>query len=75
VRTNRYKLIHFYYDIDEWELYDLRSDPDELNNIYNAAEFAELKKELHARLDSLMAQYKDSPELAQKILEEDLKTK
>ena len=23
VRTDRYKLIHFYYDIDEWELYDL----------------------------------------------------
>jgi len=26
VRTDRYKLIHFYYDIDEWEMYDLEKD-------------------------------------------------
>jgi len=23
VRTERYKLIHFYHDIDAWEMYDL----------------------------------------------------
>ena len=33
MRTDRYKLIH-YYDIKEWELYDLDIDPNELNNIY-----------------------------------------
>jgi arylsulfatase A-like enzyme len=27
VATNRYKLMHFYYDIDEWEMYDLETDP------------------------------------------------
>ncbi|MCK7537964.1 MAG: DUF4976 domain-containing protein [Marinilabiliales bacterium] len=27
VRTKRYKLIHFYNDIDAWELYDLEKDP------------------------------------------------
>ena len=27
IRTERYKLIHFYNDIDEWELYDLKTDP------------------------------------------------
>src|SRR5690625_2168299 len=26
IRTDRYKLIHFYNDIDEWELYDLQED-------------------------------------------------
>jgi len=35
VRTDRYKLIHFYEDIDAWEFYDLNNDPNEINNIYN----------------------------------------
>lgn len=35
VRTDRYKLIHFYNDIDVWELYDLQNDPMEMHNIYN----------------------------------------
>jgi len=34
VRDSRYKLIHFYRDIDVWELYDLQNDPQELHNIY-----------------------------------------
>ena len=34
VRTERYKLIHFYNDIDEWELYDLQEDPTEMHNLY-----------------------------------------
>jgi arylsulfatase A-like enzyme len=33
IRTERYKLIHFYYDIDEWELYDEKNDPSEEHNI------------------------------------------
>ncbi|MCA9176154.1 MAG: sulfatase [Planctomycetales bacterium] len=49
VRTQRYKLIRF-YQFDEWEFYDLQSDPDELKNQYDnpeyAAEIAELKREL-----------------------------
>ena len=28
VRTKRHKLIHF-YDLDEWELFDLETDPNE----------------------------------------------
>ena len=27
VKTDRYKLMHFYYSMDEWELYDLKTDP------------------------------------------------
>lgn len=34
VRTDRYKLIHFYNDIDVWELYDLQNDPMEMHNIF-----------------------------------------
>ena len=73
VRTDRYKLIHFYFDIDAWELYDLKNDPHELNNIYDDPANAELVKELKAELARLQKQYGDSPELAEKFLQEDLK--
>lgn len=59
VRTDRYKLIHFYNDIDEWELYDLQSDPQELNNLYGKEGYDEITKELRAELNRLQEQYKD----------------
>ena len=60
VRTLRYKLIHFYNDIDEWELYDLKNDPDELHNIYNDPRQTDVVKELKAELARLRTQYKDT---------------
>jgi len=33
VRTTSHKLIHFYEQPEEWELYDLMSDPDETVNL------------------------------------------
>ena len=60
VRTDRYKLIHFYKDIDEWELYDLKEDPNEMNNIYNDPKNSDLIKELKAELEKLQIQYKDT---------------
>lgn len=53
LRTDRYKLIHFYYDVDQWEFYDLQNDPNELNNLINSDAYAslieDLKKELYAQ--------------------------
>ena len=72
VRTRRYKLIHFYYDSDAWELYDLQKDPDELNNLYGIPEYAEIVKDLKVELKRLRAQYGDSEELTKKILNESL---
>jgi arylsulfatase A-like enzyme len=72
VRTDRHKLIHFYYDIDEWELYDLESDPQEMENLYGRAEYAEVQADLHARLQDLRAQYGDSDELSASFLQSDL---
>ncbi len=57
VRTERYKLMHFYDDIDEWEMYDLEKDPRELNNIYEDPDYAELREELHESLASLQKMY------------------
>jgi len=49
VATKRYKLIHF-YNLNEWELYDLKHDPSEMKSVYDdpkyAAKILELKKEL-----------------------------
>ena len=60
VRTQEYKLIHFYHDIDEWELYDLKSDPDELKNVYSDPKYADVVKELTAELKRLRTQYNDT---------------
>ncbi|MGA1030046.1 MAG: sulfatase [Flavobacteriaceae bacterium] len=65
VRTDRYKLIHFYYDIDEWELYDLEKDPSEMNNVYGQADYADIQENLHQKLEQLRAHYGDSDELDQ----------
>lgn len=58
VRTSRYKLIHFYDDIDVWEMYDLKTDPEEQQNIYNDPEYESIRNELHKRLKELQAEYK-----------------
>ena len=72
IRTTRYKLIHFYYDIDEWELYDLEKDPQELNNVYNSKQYIEVRELLHERLALLRIKYKDSKELDDMFIQYDL---
>lgn len=60
IRTERHKLIHFYHNNDDWELYDLENDPHELNNIYGDPKNADLVTELKAELDRLRKQYGDT---------------
>ena len=69
VRTDRYKLMHFYYDIDEWEMYDLKEDPSEMKNIYNDSNYKEIKDMMHKRLTEIRDKYGDSDELNQMHLE------
>jgi len=64
-----YKLAHFYYDIDEWELYDRKNDPNEMNNVYDDPEYADVVVELKEKLKEMRAYYKDGPELDQKYIE------
>jgi arylsulfatase A-like enzyme len=70
VATDRYKLMHFYYDIDEWELYDLEEDPNEMNNVYGDEEYAEVQEMMHNKLTELRNKYGDSDALNQKFLDE-----
>jgi arylsulfatase A-like enzyme len=58
VRTDRHKLIH-YYEINEWELFDLENDPDELKSVYDDPANAGLIKRLKTELTRLQAQYGD----------------
>ena len=60
VRTERYNLIHFYHDIEAWELYDLEADPHELNNVYDDPRQAAHLVELKAELERLRRQYGDT---------------
>lgn len=68
VRTDRYKLIHFYYDVDEWELYDLQEDPQELKNVYDEPDYADVKEQMREKLRELRMQYGDSEENDQRYL-------
>ncbi|WP_194972403.1 sulfatase family protein [Aquiflexum lacus] len=72
VRTDRYKLIHFYYDVDEWEMYDLKNDPDEMNSVYNDPNYADIKKSLHTRLEELRVEFGDSDELNRQFIEKSI---
>ncbi|HCC69620.1 MAG TPA: sulfatase [Bacteroidales bacterium] len=62
IKTDRYKLIHFYDDVDEWELYDLEKDQHEMNNVINNPEYKDVKEKLEKRLRELRVYYKDTGE-------------
>jgi arylsulfatase A-like enzyme len=52
VRTDKYKLIHF-YTLEEWELYDLEKDPQEMQNLIDDPSYSEVLKELQDELSKL----------------------
>jgi arylsulfatase A-like enzyme len=62
VRTERYKLIHFFLDPQEFEVYDLQTDPDEKNNLYGKPGNEELTAHLKARLAALRTETHDTYE-------------
>jgi arylsulfatase A-like enzyme len=68
VSDHRYKLMHFYYDIDEWELYDLVTDPQEMKNVYDDPAYLDVRTMMHRKLDSLRVKYKDSDEVTRSFL-------
>lgn len=69
VRDDRYKLIHF-YQFDEWEFYDLKTDPDELQNLYEQADYADEIATMKVELERLRAEYQDDSDVAELPAEE-----
>ena len=64
IRTKRYKLMHFYQFGKEWEMYDLKTDPDELTNIYGNKKVEKLQKSLTNRLKNLRKHYEDDSDVS-----------
>ena len=67
--TKDYKLIHYYFVEDAWELIDRKKDPLELKNVYDDPAYSKVRKELHRRLDELRKKYKDNTELSQQYVD------
>ncbi len=54
VVTDRYKLVHFYEpEVNEWELFDLKTDPRELHSVFGQAGHATVQRELSGELERL----------------------
>ena len=74
IRDGRYKLAFFYgLPLDAslgkgtfpattpgWELYDLKEDPHETNNVYTNSDYAPIIKRLNEELLNLKKQYRDN---------------
>ena len=54
-----YKLVH-YYQTDEWELFDLNKDPNELKSLYSKADYASIKESLTLQMKELQVKYQDT---------------
>ncbi len=67
--TEEYKLVHFYDDIDEWELYDRKKDKNEMRSVYDDPAYAEVVTELTKQLAELRVKYKDNEELDKKYID------
>ena len=65
IRTDRYKLINF-YEFGEWEFYDLKTDPDELKNLYGNPKKKELIEDIRKQLLALQKGYGDDTVLPTK---------
>ena len=58
VRTDRYKLIYF-YENNEWEMYDLLEDEKEMKNVYDDASYSKLQGMMKRKLEEVKKRYKD----------------
>ena len=56
VRTKNYTLVH-YFETDEWDLFDLKKDPGQMQSVYANPEYADVVKNLKAEIETLRRQY------------------
>jgi arylsulfatase A-like enzyme len=58
IRTNRFKLIHFYDIVDSWEFYDLKIDPYEMENLFLDPAYNQEIMDLKDKMIELQSIYK-----------------
>ena len=68
IRTADCKLIHFYNDVDQWEMYDMNADPKELNNIYDDPAYASKRAQMHELLEKVQQQYADTDPCEKEVI-------
>jgi hypothetical protein len=68
IRTADCKLIHFYNDIDQWEMYDMNADPKELNNVYDDPAYASKRSQMHELLEKVQQQYADTDPCEKEVI-------
>ena len=59
IREKQYKLIYF-YTADEWEFYDLRTDPNEQKNLIRIPKYQAEKRRMKMKLADIKLKYKDA---------------
>jgi arylsulfatase A-like enzyme len=67
IRTERYTLVHFYVT-DEWELYDLKKDPQQMRSVYSDPSYAATVDRLKAELNRLKTGFKDTSDQPQAVV-------
>lgn len=67
--TKDYKLIHYYFYQDYWELIDRKKDPKELHNVYDDPAYEEVQSQLHSQLVEIRQLYGDSDALNQHYID------
>ncbi|WP_009962059.1 sulfatase family protein [Verrucomicrobium spinosum] len=59
VVTDQYKLVHFYApDVDYWELFDRKADPQEMRSFYGNPDYTKITEELKGELSRLRTELK-----------------
>ncbi len=71
VRTDTHKLIHFWKQ-DQWELYDLAADPDEMRNLYGTPAARAVTDDLKARLVRLQRDLGDTGQFTAQLPKDDV---
>jgi len=60
IKTKRYKLIRFYTRVNNWELYDLQTDPHEMHNLYGKKGFENITRQLKVELNQQINKFDDN---------------
>lgn len=59
IRTKRWKYIHYFEEPEEFELYDIQNDPEEMNNLYGNPAYQDVAAQLRERMTELRRELKD----------------